>query len=299
MAEQVVFDFIGDRFVARAGQYVQDSLGTDDLRSWRDQRRITQVFAYSRYFGEHFIHAIERARFLELVGQVGNHAARHLVYQHTRVHAGICALELPVLLAYFVEVGSQFLNCREVEAGVVWGALQRGHDALCRGMAGAFAERRVAGIQHRGARLHCLEETHGRQTRGGVAVQVDRQTDCGAQRLDQVRGSVRREQAGHVLDADGIAAHGLQFAGQFDELGNAVYRAGGVADAAFGMLAGLFYRLDGDAHVAQVVHRIENAEHVDAVVRSLADKRAHHVIGIMPVAEQVLTAQQHLDAAVR
>ena len=64
------------------------------------------------------------------------------------------------------------------------------------------------------------------------------------------------------------------------------------------MLALLFDGLERGFQVARVVHRIEYAEHIDAVDRSALDKLFHHVIGIVAVAQQVLPTQQHLLAGV-
>ena len=46
--------------------------------------------------------------------------------------------------------------------------------------------------------------------------------------------------------------------------------------------------------IAHIVHRIEDAKDVDAVLCRSLDERVYDVIGIVPVAEQILTAQQHL-----
>jgi len=60
-----------------------------------------------------------------------------------------------------------------------------------------------------------------------MAMHMDRQADGCTHRLDQFGGRIRRQQTGHILDADGVATHCFQFAGQFDKLGDAVHRAGG------------------------------------------------------------------------
>ena len=84
-----------------------------------------------------------------------------------------------------------------------------------------------------------------------------------------------------------------------DEVFDGVHRAGGVANGALRVLAGLEHRLDGDLEVAHIVHRIEDAEHVHAVPRRLLHERLDHVVGVVPITEQVLAAQQHLDRRVR
>ena len=52
---------------------------------------------------------------------------------------------------------------------------------------------------------------------------------------------------------------------------------------------------DGDFQVADIVERIEDAEHADAVLRRFRDEFFHDVIRIMVVAEEVLAAEQHLN----
>ena len=120
--------------------------------------------------------------------------------------------------------------------------------------------------------------------------------DRGFNRFDQFRSGVGREQAGHIFDGHGVATHGFEFFGQGHEMRNVVHRAGGVANRAFGMLAGFFHGFNRDAQVAQIVHGIEDAEHVDTVIGGFLDEGAYHIVGVMAIAEQILTAQQHLNA---
>jgi hypothetical protein len=54
----------------------------------------------------------------------------------------------------------------------------------------------------------------------------------------QFEGGVGGEQPGHVLDGDGVATHLRHAAGELDEVRDVMHRAGGIADRAFGMLAG-------------------------------------------------------------
>ncbi|MCY1180164.1 hypothetical protein D9M73_205940 [compost metagenome] len=77
-----------------------------------------------------------------------------------------------------------------------------------------------------------------------------------------------------------------------------MYRAGGVSDSALGVLTGGLDRFDGHAQVTHVVHGVENAEHIDAVDRRLGDEGLDHVVAVVAVAQQVLAAQQHLQAGV-
>jgi hypothetical protein len=53
---------------------------------------------------------------------------------------------------------------------------------------------------------------------------------------------------------------------------------------------------DGRLEIPQVVHGVEDAEDINAVVYRPFYEALYDVVGVMPVAEQVLGAQQHLLA---
>ena len=83
----------------------------------------------------------------------------------------------------------------------------------------------------------------------------------------------------------------------------------GVAQRALAQLALLAHRVHRDAHVLHPVQAVEHAEQVDAArpfpvlavapPRGLAHEVAHHVVGVVGVADAVGTAQQHLEQEVR
>ena len=75
-----------------------------------------------------------------------------------------------------------------------------------------------------------------------------------------------------------------------------MHRAGGVANRGFHVLLGPADGGDGLLHVPDVVQGVEDAEDVHAVGRGALDEGAHHVVVVMAVADQVLAAQQHLEA---
>ena len=54
----------------------------------------------------------------------------------------------------------------------------------------------------------------------------------------------------------------------------------------------------GHLHVADVVERVEDAEDVDAPGVRLLDELLQDVVGVVPVADDVLPAQQHLEGGV-
>ncbi len=125
-----------------------------------------------------------------------------------------------------------------------------------------------------------------------------RKVDLGLQRADQITSGERGQQASHVLDRDGVDAHGRHLPRLLDEQLDGVHRAGGIGDGALGVLAALLHRADGGFQVPYVVHCIEDSEHVDAVLRRAGTECLHHVIAVVAVAQQVLATQQHLQAGI-
>ena len=123
--------------LALAGQHVEHRLGADDLRGrvTRGKPRSSRTF---RDLGEHFVDAAQRALLLQLVGQVGHHAARHLVDLHAGIHGGELAFELVVLLAHGMRkyMPISWISL-EVQAGVERRAAQGGDHRLGARVAGA------------------------------------------------------------------------------------------------------------------------------------------------------------------
>ena len=110
---------------------------------------------------------------------------------------------------------------------------------------------------------------------------------------------MRRQNAGHVLDGDGVNAGLQQLFGEVEPGLQGVRRAGGVRKRTLGVGAVAADRLQGGLHVARVVHGIEDAEDVHAVFDGALHEALHHVVGVVAVAEQVLAAEQHLQRGLR
>ena len=157
----------------------------------------------------------------------------------------------------------------------------------------------MTGVDDVHARLDGLEVAHGRHARSEVAVQVDGQLDRRFEGLDHGIGVVGGDQAGHVLDADGVGAHGLQVLGLVDIVVQVVDLAAqtrfghGVADAALEVLAVLLDLGHHGLEIAVVVEGVEGAEDVHAVFAGAVHEGVGHVVGVVAVAHQVLGPQQH------
>ena len=172
-------------------------------------------------------------------------------------------------------------------------AFQQGEHAHGVGLAGAVGEGGDGGFDGVHAGIDGGEVGGGTEAGGVVGVKGDGNADLALELLDEIVGDLRRHDAGHVLDADGVAAHFLQLDAHLDEGLDGVDRAGGVADFAAGVLATFEHRLDAGDEVAGVVERVENAEHVLSGIGIGADEGLHDVVRETGVLHDVLAAQQH------
>ena len=130
---------------------------------------------HPRHLGQHLVHPVQGVLLLQLVGQIGDHATGYLVDLDPRIDTGIVAFELVVLLADLTKIKADFLQCLQVQAGVVIGIAQCRHHTLggrVRGTAGKGGNRRV---NVRAAVLDGLELAHFRGARSGMTVQMNRQ----------------------------------------------------------------------------------------------------------------------------
>ena len=203
-----------------------------------------------------------------------------------------------VFLANLTEMAGGLVQQLKVEAGFTAGIMQRSYQRFGRWMAGTARERRQRGIDMIHAGLQCSPLAHRRHARSGMGVQKHRQFEVLLQAADQLGGHRWRQQARHILDSDTVSAHICHGLGLSQEGFHIVHRADRVAQRTLGMLARLLHGFNAGFQITDVVQRIENAEHIDAVFRGLFNKRLHHIVAVVAVPEQVLAAQQHLQAGV-
>jgi hypothetical protein len=112
-------------------------------------------------------------------------------------------------------------------------------------------------------------------------------------------GVVGGDQPRHVLDADRIRADLLQsfclsqVVLEVVDLPAQARFGEGVADGSLEVPLVFFDDLHGSLEVAEVIQGVEYPEYVDAVVAGPLNEGLHHVIGVVAVADQVLSAEQH------
>ena len=152
----------------------------------------------------------------------------------------------------------------------------------------------------------------GRLDRGGervsarsLAVDGDGKPAFGLQPLHQLVRAVRRQRAGRVVQDDAGGAESGQLARLLDEKLCVAGTPGAVDQAALQLLAGCEHGVGRRAQVVDVVHRIVEAEDVDAVGRRAGDEAADDVVLDRMRADQEATAKckcqrrlgAHLDRA--
>ena len=76
-------------------------------------------------------------------------------------------------------------------------------------------------------------------------------------------------------------------------------RAHGIVDFDMGLAAELFYRLGRGLDVSKIIGRLENAKHVHTVGDGSFDELPNDFVGVGPVGQNVLAAQQHLQFRLR
>ena len=113
-------------------------------------------------------------------------------------------------------------------------------------------------------------------------------------RCDKLPRRAGRQNASHVLDGQRVNAHvGLLLRKLHVKLGR-VHGRRRVANRTLRMPAVLLHAANRRLKVARIVQRIEDAENVHSVLAGQRDKAFDDVVRIVLVAENVLTAQQHL-----
>ncbi len=291
--------FLGDVLVALAEQHVEHGLRADDLRGRRDQRNVAEVFSHARNLFEHLVEAVGGALVAQLVLHVGQHPARHLGHENSCVDAAQAAFELRVFLAHGAKIIGNLVEQLQIEAGLSLSALQNCDDGLRRRMAVGHAHRGDGRVEHVDAGFRSLDVRDRAHARRRMRLHRDRDAAGLLEPRDELECDIGLQEARHVLDADRVTAHVLELLAHVDPEVERMHGAHGIRHRALRMLAAPDRRLDRRLEIAKVIECIEDAEDVHAVLGRLLDERLDDVVGVVPVAEQVLPSEQHLLRRVR
>ena len=132
-----------------------------------------------------------------------------------------------------------------------------------------------------------------------MRVQLDRQIrKSGFERLDKVLRGKGLEQTRHILDADRIDAHVDKLSCIVDVIVGRVNGTRRVGHGDLHVSAFLVGGFDRRFKVARVVQRVEDTNDVDAVCKRFLNEILHDVVGIVAIAQNVLSAEKHLQLGV-
>ena len=129
---------------------------------------------------------------------------------------------------------------------------------------------------------------------------MNRQTHLLPQGFHQLLCGVRTAQAGHVLDAQGVGTHLLEFLRKLHVILERIFIAlivediARVTDRAFTDRVCFAYGLHRGLKVGQVIERIEDPENIHAVLGRMFHERLHDVVWIIGVPHRVGAAEEHL-----
>ena len=110
-----------------------------------------------------------------------------------------------------VSVGTEIIgDLRQqslVEAGVVGSSLKGLHHDLCSRLGSTHGEGGHSAVDNVHACLHSLQVSHGSHAGGIMGVKLNGKVRGLLKSRHQLRCLVGKQQAGHILDADGIRSH--------------------------------------------------------------------------------------------
>ena len=136
-----------------------------------------------------------------------------------------------------------------------------------------------------------------------MGVELDGKFGAALHGLDELGSLVRHQQTCHVLDTDGVRTHLLDSLSRLSPVLQRIGVTQGVGQChlrmapAFLLLhpVGGIYSL---LQIAQVVETVKDTDNVNSVGDGLLDKSVHHVVRIGPVAQNILTAEKHLELGI-
>ena len=129
-------------------------------------------------------------------------------------------------------------------------------------------------------------------------MQVEWDRDRCFDSANEVIGVERRQEPGHVFNTERVGSQVLKLFSQIHETVYTVDGADGIADGGFDMFAAGLYLSHSPFDIADIVQCIEDTKDVNAIRRGPLDESFQHIVGIVPISDQVLTAEQHLELGI-
>ena len=127
-----------------------------------------------------------------------------------------------------------------------------------------------------------------------MALHMDGDFDGLLELGDQFVGHIGLQQSRHVFDTEGIGAHALYLPRHIQPTVDVMHGAESIGHRPLGMFLLLAHSLDRPLKIARIVHGIEDPKYIDTVDCGSLYEFVNHIIGIMTIAQDILTSEQHL-----
>ena len=202
LAERVADDLIGHLLVALAEDDVDRRLAADELRQRRHHDRMAELDAHAAGLLQRLLQLRFLADLAQLMAEIGDHAARHLMLVGGEVVFGRHADRKALALGDDREVIGDRPQHLLVDHRLVADGAQIVRHVEDRGQRGAVGERRNAGIDDPDAEPDRLERHQRPEPGGAMAVQLDRDAAAVPQDDRNERAdALGRQQAAGILEA--------------------------------------------------------------------------------------------------
>ena len=208
----------GHHLISFSQQNIENRLCSHDLAYRRDQRRLSEVFSYSRNFFHDLVKSVHHLLLLKLKHQIGQHASRDLIFKYLivdRKSLGIHPSFLYEAIHQLSKVIRYICNKVLIQPGVSFRALIHLSYSFCRGLACSHGKRRYSRIYGVTSGVYGFHISHRRYAAGAMAVKVHGNLYILLSGPYQLLCGIGRQYPCHVLYTDGIGSHALHFGHKF------------------------------------------------------------------------------------
>ena len=212
---------------------------------------------------------------------------------HLHMGKGGNATLIVTALANLFPILGNLKQKTQIKSGVVAAFLHSSNEHFNCRLGVAECQRRSSGVDNSSTSFSSLQVVGRSHTTNIVAVNVNGQTDFSIECLNDALSAIRSKHARHVLDSNGVSAKILKLLAIFKEAIERMNWRKRIGNSAFEVAATCLDGLSIVYHIADIVQRVENAEHVNAVAMSSSDEAVNNIFGIMLVTHQVLSTGQH------
>ena len=131
-----------------------------------------------------------------------------------------------------------------------------------------------------------------------MCMNINRQFGRLLQGFDKVIRFIRRQKTGHILDANRICPHFLDALCQPHPVFERVGISEGIRQRNLCFRSLFLAGIDSCLQIAEIIQAVKNAKNINTVCDGFLYEVLDHIIRIMIIAQDILTAEQHLQLSV-